>query len=253
VSWKPYAFVIGILVVVEITVLVFHVPQYLVPAPTQVFVELRDQRDYLMSNVPATFYEIWAGFLIALVVGIALAIPVALTKFGEQALMPILVATQSVPKSALAPIFVVWFGFGFTPKIVVAALLAFFPIVVNMVRGLRSVDPEMVQYLTTLGASKWEILRRLRIPTSAPYLLAAMKVSISLATVGAIVGEFVGADSGLGHVILKAINDFDTTTMFAALLVVSVIGVISYGVIALIEKRVLSWQLDDVAVASAGA
>jgi len=252
-SWKPFALTLGLLVAVELAVRVFGVPAYLVPPPTEVAVELVERWDYFAANIPATLWETWAGFLIALVVGVALAVPIALTRFGDQAIMPILVATQSVPKTALAPIFVIWFGFGFTPKIVVAALLAFFPIVVNTVRGLRSVDPEIVQYLRTLGAHPWDILRRLRFPTSLPYLFAGMKVSISLAIVGAIVGEFIGADEGLGHVILRAINNFDTGTMFAALLVVSVIGVLSYGVIALIEKRVLSWQPDDVSAAAGGA
>lgn len=252
-SWKPYALVAALLVIVEIAVRVFEVPAYLVPPPSAVFVELWERWDYFLPNIPSTVYEIWVGFLIALVAGVALAIPVALTRFGDQAIMPILVATQSVPKTALAPIFVIWFGFGFTPKIVVAALLAFFPIVVNTVRGLRSVDPELVQYLTTLGASRWEILRRLRFPSALPFLFAGMKVSISLAVVGAVVGEFIGADQGLGYVILRAINNFDTGTMFAGLLIVSVVGVVSYGVIALLEKRVLSWQPADVAAAASGA
>lgn len=252
-SWKPWALVLGILAAVEAIVLLFDVPKFLVPAPSQVLIVLWEEREYLLGNVWATVYETWAGFIIALVVGVGLAVPVALTKFGEQSLMPILVATQSVPKTALAPIFVVWFGFGFAPKIVVAALLAFFPIVVNMVRGLRAVDLEMVQYLRTLGASSWEIFRRLRVPSSGPYLFAAMKVSVSLATVGAIVGEFIGADQGLGYVILRAINNFDTTMMFAALIVVSLVGVASYGVIAAVEKRVLAWQPDDIAAVAAGA
>lgn len=252
-SLKPYVFVLAIFAVWEALVRLLDVPGYLVPAPSDVAMSLWTQRAYLMSNVPATVFEIWVGFAIALVGGVALGVPVALTKFGDQAVMPVLVATQSIPKTALAPIFVVWFGFGFPPKIVVAALLAFFPIVVNMVRGLRSVDIELVQYLRTLGASPREIFARLRLPASQPYLFSAMKVSISLATVGAIVGEFIGADRGLGYVILRAINNFDTAVMFAGLTVVSLIGVLSYGLIALVEKRVLSWQPESMQSPVAGA
>lgn len=252
-SAKPYAFAVALLAVWEALVRLLHVPAYLVPAPSNIAIELWQQRAYLLRNVPATLYEIWVGFAIALVVGIALAVPVALTKFGDEAVMPILVATQSVPKSALAPIFVVWFGFGLAPKVVVAALLAFFPIVVNMVRGLRSVDLELVQYLRTLGSSSSEIFFRLRLPASMPYLFSAMKVSISMATVGAIVGEFIGADTGLGYVILRAINNFDTEVMFAGLTVVSLIGVVSYGLIALAERRVLSWQPESMQSPVAGA
>ncbi len=251
-SYKPYALTLGLFILWEAVVRLFAVPAYLVPAPSAVAVELWTKRTYLLQNTPATLYEVWLGFVIALVVGMVLAVPVALTKFGDQAIMPVLVATQSVPKSALAPIFVIWFGFGLLPKVVVAALLAFFPIVVNMVRGLRSVEPEMVQYLSTLGARRWDVFLRLRLPSSVPYLFAAMKVSISLATVGAIVGEFIGSDRGLGFVILRAINNFDTVVMFAGLTVVSVIGVVSYAVIGIVEKRVLAWQPDTVAV-SGGA
>lgn len=251
-SWKPFALIAAILSVTEVVVRVLNVPAYLVPAPTAVFVEMFTRWDYFVAHIPSTAFEIWAGFFIALVVGIGLAIPVALTRFGEQALMPVLVATQSIPKTALAPIFVIWFGFGLSPKVVMAAVIAFFPIVVNMVLGLRSVDTEIVQYLRTVGASSWDIFRKLRLPSALPYLLASMKVSISLATVGAIVGEFVGADEGLGYVILRAINNFDTVTMFVALVIVSVVGVLSYGLVALLERRVLAWS-PDVSTVSASA
>ncbi|WP_420111818.1 ABC transporter permease [Pseudactinotalea sp.] len=251
-TWKPFALIAALLAVTEAAVRLFDVPTYLVPAPSAVFAELGMRWDYFVTHVPATTVEIWVGFAIALLAGILLSLPIALTKFGEQALMPVLVATQSIPKTALAPIFVIWFGFGLTPKITMAAVIAFFPIVVNMVLGLRSVDPEIVQYLRTVGASNWEIFRKLRLPSSLPYLLAGMKVSISLATVGAIVGEFVGADQGLGFVILRAINNFDTVTMFAALLVVSVLGVLSYGAVALLERRALSWA-PDISTSQTGA
>lgn len=238
----PIALTIGILVAWEAIVLIFSVPKFLIPAPTAILESLWTNFGYIASNIPATLYEIWAGFALALAIGLTLGAIVALTRFGERALMPLIVATQSIPKTALAPIFVVWFGFGFLPKIMIAAALAFFPIVVNLARGLRAVEPELVQYLQTLGASRLDVLRRLRLPAALPYLFAAMKVAISLATVGAIVGEFIGASTGLGYVILRAINNYDTPIMFAALLVVSLIGMASYGVIAFAEKRALSWQ-----------
>lgn len=250
-SWKPVTFVVVLLVLIEVTVKAFSIPEYEVPAPTAIFNELIAQRHYFADQVPITTLEIWLGFVIAVVAGVALAIPVALTKFGEQAIMPVLVATQTVPKTALAPIFVVWFGFGVMPKVAIAALIAFFPIVVNMARGLRSVDTEIVQYMTTLGATKWTIFLKFRLPSSLPYLLTAMKMAISLSTIGAIVGEFVGSDSGLGYAILTAINNYDTVSMFAGLVVVSLIGVLSYGVIALLEKKALSWEA-DVSAASSG-
>ena len=196
-----------------------------------------------------TLYEALLGWVFGVVAGVVLGIALGRVRFLADVLGPYIKVLNSIPRIVLAPIFVIWFGFGFTPKILIAALLGFFPVVVNTARGLRAVDPEMVQYLRTLGASTTVIFLRLRLPASLPYLMASAKVSISLATVGAVVGEFIGASQGLGYVILRAINNFDTTTMFAALLLVSVIGVISYGVIALVERRMLSWQPDDVAAA----
>jgi NitT/TauT family transport system permease protein len=239
---SPYLLTFALLILWEAAVLVFDIPPFLIPSPTAIAQSLWNDAPYLLANIPATLFEIWVGFALALAIGLALGIVVSLTRFGEQAVMPLVVATQSIPKTALAPIFVVWFGFGFTPKIMMAAALAFFPIVVNLARGLRAVEPEMVQYLTTLGASRRDIFLRLRLPSAMPYFFSGMKVAISLATVGAIVGEFIGASSGLGYVILRAINNYDTPIMFAALVLVSLIGVLSYGLIVLIEKRVLSWQ-----------
>lgn len=234
----------------ELLVRVLDVQEYLLPPPSKVAQAMWEKRDYLLENTPATLIEIWVGFGIAIAVGILLAVPVALTRFGEQAVMPALVALQNVPKAALAPVFLVWFGYGLTPKIVIAALLAFFPVVVNTSRGLRAVEPEMVQYMTTLGASRREITMRLRLPTSLPYLFASAKVAISLATVGAIVGEFLGAKEGLGHVIFRALNNFETPTMFAALVLTSAIGVASYGLVNLAERWFLRWQPDDLAIQS---
>ena len=241
-AWKPAALVAGILVVWELVVRVFDVAEFLVPAPSAVAIELVTRWDYFAKQMPATITEIWVGFAIAVVLGIALAIPVALTDFGQQAIMPVLVATQTIPKAALAPLFVIWFGFDLTPKIAIAALIAFFPIVVNMALGLSSVDDELVQYMATLGASKMAIFRKLRLPASVPYLTSAMKMSISLATIGAIVGEFVGADQGLGYTILRAINNFDTAAMFAAIFLVSAIGMASYWVIVVLERSLLRWK-----------
>jgi NitT/TauT family transport system permease protein len=249
--WKPIALLVGLVLLTEALVIVLNVPAYLIPAPSAVVVEMVTDWDYYWSAVPPTLIEIVVGFILAVIVGVVLAIPVALTRFGEQALMPLVVATQSIPKAALAPIFVVWFGFDLMPKIVVAMLLAFFPIVVNMARGLRAVEPELVQYMSTLGASSWFVFVRLRLPQSAPYLFAAMKVGVSLATVGAIVGEFIGADRGLGYLMTNAMNNFDTTSMFSALVLTSAIGVVLYGLVAFAERRFMSWQPDAAIAASA--
>ncbi|WP_432989596.1 ABC transporter permease [Dactylosporangium sp. CA-233914] len=240
--WRPAVLAAAVLLAWELVVRVLHVADYLVPAPSTVFSGMWTQREYLWQNIGPTAYEIWTGFALAVLIGLGLGLLVSLTRFGDEAVMPLLVATQSVPKTALGPVFVVWFGYGSLPKVVMAGALAFFPIVVNLVRGLRAVEPEMVQYLVTLGASRLDVVWRLRLPAALPYLLSAMKVAISLATVGAIVGEFLGASEGLGYVMLQASNSYDTSTLFAALVVTSVIGVVSYSVISLIERLTLGWQ-----------
>lgn len=248
--WKPTALFVALIALTEMAVRVLEVPNYLIPAPSVILAEMVGNWGYYWAAIPPTTFEIVVGFILAVIVGILLAIPIALTKFGEQALMPLIVGTQCIPKVALAPIFVIWFGFGLAPKVVVALAIAFFPIVVNMARGLRAVEPEIVQYMSTLGASSWFVFTRLRVPQSSPYLFAAMKVGVSLATVGAIVGEFIGADRGLGYLMTYAMNNFDTTRMFVALVVTSVIGVILYGLVALAEKKFLSWQPEENIVAA---
>lgn len=244
---------LAILLLWELSTIVFNIKDYILPSPTQIGELIWLERETLLHNTLPTTYEVWLGFALAFIAGVALAAPIALTKFGAEAIMPIVVASQSVPKTALAPLFLVWFGFGLLPKVVIAATIAFFPIVVNLVRGLQAVEPEMVQYMTTLGASRRDIFFRLRLPTSLPFLFAALKVSISLATVGAVVGEFVGASEGLGYLILRSINNFDTPVMFAGLVCVSLLGVVSYGAIVVIEKYFLSWEAENIQTVSAGA
>lgn len=252
-NWKALLLALGLLGIWEACVHVFGIPDYMLPAPSTIALVLWQERERVLLNALPTAYEVWLGFGLAFVAGTTLAIPIALTKFGSQAMMPIVVASQSIPKTALAPLFLVWFGFGMLPKIVIAATIAFFPIVVNLVRGLQAVEPEMVQYMRTLGATPGDIFRRLRLPMSLPFLFAGLKVSISLATVGAVVGEFVGADEGLGYLILRSINNFDTPTMFAGLVAVSLLGVLSYGAILVVEKRFLDWEPEGIEAVSAGA
>lgn len=241
--WQPVVLVVAVLLLWEATVRVFAIQSFLLPAPSAIIERVWTDRAYLLENTPVSLYEIVIGFAIGLLVGMALAIPVALTSFGQNAVMPLLVAIQTIPKVALAPLFVIWLGFGPAPKIAIAALLTFFPIVVNMSQGLRSVESELVQYLRTLGARPAMVFFRLRLPFSAPYLFAGMKSAIPLAVTGAIVGEFIQASEGLGYVILRSINNFDTALTFAGIVVVSLIGVVLYGVIAAIERILLGWHV----------
>jgi NitT/TauT family transport system permease protein len=177
------------------------------------------------------------------VLGFVIAIGIAYSRWVSEMTYPFLVAAQVLPKVALAPLFLIWFGFGLTPKVVIAALIAFFPIVINTARGLSSVEPELIQYMHSLGANWREIFFKISLPWALPYVFASFRISIGLAVVGAVVGEFISSDSGLGYVISYANTSLDTDVMFAGLLVLSALGVALFLVIVLIERVTLSWQI----------
>ena len=241
---KPLGVSLLFLLAWEGAVVVFDIKEFLRPPPSTILQEMWADRSELVRQSVPTLTEIWLGFLLAFGVGFLLAIPIAYSRFVEESIFPILVSFQVVPKVALAPLFLVWLGFGMTPKVMVAALIAFFPIIVNTVKGLRSVEPEMVQWMKSLGAKPWEIFFKLSLPWALPYIFAALKISIGLAVVGAIVGEFIGTDNGLGYIILRSTANLDTTSMFAALIVVSLLGIVSYALVSLAEKWLMSWQVE---------
>ncbi|WP_369824575.1 ABC transporter permease [Cellulosimicrobium sp. CUA-896] len=167
---------------------------------------------------------------------------------------PLILFAQVIPKIAIAPILVVWFGFGLTPKIVLAVLIAFFPVVVSAVAGLRSTDPELLELSATMGASRWKTFRKIRFPGALPQLMSGLKVAVTLAVVGAVVGEFVGADRGLGYVLLLASGNLDAPLLFADLILMSLIGVVLFLLVELLERLLIPWHASrrgNVALAAA--
>lgn len=236
---KPLLAVVVALLAWELAVRVLNIQPYILPSPLAVVERFVGSLGFLAQQALPTLLEIWVGFVLAVVAGFALAIPIAYSRNVEDTAFPILVAFEVVPKVALAPLLIIWLGFGIEPKIVIAALIAFFPIVVNSVRGLRSVDPEFVQWCTSLGATKPAIFWKLSLPWAMPYIFAAMRVSIAAAVVGAVVGEFVGTDRGLGFVIMQTTSSADTTGTFAALLSLGIVGMLSFQVIVVAERLYL--------------
>lgn len=243
--WRALPALVGVAILLlwELAVVVLDIAPFLLPRPSSVADEMWAERDQLMSQSVPTLVEIWAGFSLALVIGFLLALPVAYSRTVDRLVMPVIVTFQVIPKVALAPLFLVWLGFGMAPKIWVAALIAFFPILINTIKGLRSVDAELVQWMSTLGAPRRTIFWKLSFPWAMPYLFAAMKVSISFSVVGAIVGEFIGTDRGLGYVLLTSTVVLDTELTFAAIVAISILGVCSYGVVAAAERIMLPWQV----------
>ncbi|MEV6652906.1 ABC transporter permease [Streptomyces sp. NPDC051219] len=218
------------------------VEAYLVPSPGATFDVLAEKGGYVWHHTWVTTYETLLGFAIAVGVGVLAAVIMVYSSTVEKTLYPILLFAQVVPKIAIAPLFVVWLGFGIAPKILIAVLIAFFPVVISMVTGLKAVDPEMLQLSSTMGARPWQTFVKIRFPASLPHLFSGLKVAVTLAVTGAVVGEFVGANEGLGYVILQANGNLDTPMLFAGLLVMSLIGVVLFVLVEIAEKLMLPWH-----------
>lgn len=197
---------------------------------------------YLLYHSWVTCVEILLGFFGAVAIGIPLAILVVYSPFLERLIFPLLVASQSIPKIAIAPLLIFWAGIGLAPKALVALLIAFFPIVVDTVVGLRSVEVEMLYLGKSMGAGPRQIFWKIRLPTALPYVFAGFKVAITLAVVGAIIAEFIQADAGLGYALLQASSSMNTAMSFAVIIVLSVIGVLLFALVSLIGDRLTYWH-----------
>ncbi len=227
----------------EAGVRVFDVPIFVLPPPSEVLVTIVDERVRLWENSLATLWAVLAGFGLAIAVSVPLALLIVYSKIFDKAIYPLLVFSQTVPKIAVAPIFIVWFGFGVTPKILIAFLICFFPIVIDTVIGLRSVPPEMMDLIRSMGGSRREVFRRVRIPNALPYFFSGLKIAITLSVVGAVVGEFVGSTRGLGFVIIQASSFLNTRLLFAAIVVLTLIGVVLFYLVDTLERLLVPWHV----------
>jgi NitT/TauT family transport system permease protein len=231
----------AVIVAWELAIRLFNVSAFVLPAPTAVIRSLIESRAQLAAAAQATAIEVLVGFVFAAITGIAVALVIVRFERFGRALYPLIVLFQNVPKVALAPIFILWFGFDLAPKIVLIVVIAFFPVAIDMLAGLQSVEPSFVALMQSVGASQGKILMRVRIPHSLPHLMAGLKVAITFSVIGAIVGEFAGASQGLGYVIQFASTQLDTPLIFAALIVVSVLGLAFYYVVELAERLLVPW------------
>jgi len=237
-----FALFMGIIALWEAVSRIFKLPEFVLPAPTSILEVLVSRQRELGFAAYVTATEVVLGFLISALVGATVALVIArFTAFGR-ALYPLVVLFQNVPKVALAPLFILWFGFDLAPKVVLIVVIAFFPVAINMLVGLQTVDSNLIALMRSVGASRNEILRRIQIPNSLPYLMAGLKVAVTLAVIGAIVGEFAGAQAGLGYMIQFASTQMQTSLVFAALVEVSVLGMLFYYVIEWIERRYINWM-----------
>ncbi len=221
---------------------VSKVPTYILPSPFEIAVQFLTSYQALAGNALVTVYETVTGFALAAILAVLIAIAVVTISFFRIAVYPSIVAFNSLPKVALAPLLVVWFGLGIESKIVMTLIISFFPIVINTIAGLERIDPDLMYFVKSLGASELDVLRKIRLPHSLPFIFDGLKIAITLAVVGAIVGEFVSAVSGLGNVILIATTSLITTMVFAALFTVTLIAMVLYYIVVISEKLLIRWM-----------
>jgi NitT/TauT family transport system permease protein len=231
----------GMLLMWQAACWAFHIPVFALPSPLVIGAELVDQQPSLFRAAAVTGEEVLVGFGLSAVVGIAVALVIARFLYFGRALYPLVVLFQTVPKVALAPLFILWFGFNLFPKILLIVTIAFFPVALNMLAGLQSADPNLLALFHSIGAGKNEILYRVQIPYALPQLMAGLKIAVTLSVIGAIVGEFSGSSAGLGYVIEFASTQLETPLVFAALVEVSALGVAFYYAVELIERRFVFW------------
>jgi putative hydroxymethylpyrimidine transport system permease protein len=221
---------------------VLNLESYLVPSPTEIASSLWENRSLLAENAWVTLQEVLLGFLCALIAGILFAALLHLSGLLRRATYPLLIASQTIPILVFAPILVVWFGFGIGPKLAIVALVCFFPIAVNTFDGLRSVDPEAIKTMRTLYASRLQILWRLEAPSALPYFFSGVRIGATIAVIGAVFGEWAGADMGLGVLIRQDNALLETARLFAAATILTAIGLALFGLIALAERRIVTWR-----------
>lgn len=225
----------------EFIVKLLSIPSYLLPSPSAIILKSVEQSNVLIQNSFITLNEAFWGFFLANVVSFLLAASFIYFKSVERAILPYAIALKTTPIIALMPLIILWFGSGSVSKIIAAALICFFPSLINSIKGFRSFSNETLDIFKSYGANKLQIFFKLRLPYALPYVFSALKVSSSLSIVGALVGEFIGANKGLGFVIIISSYTLDTTTMFSAVLAAAILGILFFSIIAFVEKLVITW------------
>ena len=245
-TWQrvlPWAVIIGAFVLWEVVVRAFDIEQFVLPSPVVTFESMWQWRGPLFENAMQTLFTSMLGFLLAVVSGVVLGCAIGGSTLVYAALYPMLIGFNAIPKVAVVPILVIWFGIGTVPAVITAFLLSFFPIVVNVATGIATVEPELRDVMRALGAGSLDIILKIGLPRAMPYFFASLKIAVSVAFVGSILAETIAANSGIGHLMVVASSRFDVPLVFAALLVTSALGVAMYLIAATIEKRMTGWTM----------
>ncbi|GAA3763757.1 ABC transporter permease [Microbacterium kribbense] len=238
------AILIIVFAVWEIVVRAFHVNPLILPAPSEIFVRLVEmlKGPTIWQDAQTTATEAVVGFAIAVFVGVIAGVILGKSRLLEISMRPLVVGSQVVPKVALIPLFVIWFGFGISSKIIIAALMGFFPIMLNVQLGVRSVDPGQRDVMRSLNASKWHTFRHLELKSTLPYVFAGMEVGIVFSLIGAIVGEYLGGSVGLGYELVQTLNNLDAPGLFAVILLLSALGLILYFLVTVAKRLSIPWH-----------
>jgi len=233
----------------EFAVRLFGIKEYLLPPPSTVWVEFWKRHEIVLAGAWFTTQEMLAGYALAVVVSIPLAMWIAWSRFMEQSVYPVIVFLQIIPKIAVAPLFIIWFGFGFTPKLLVVFLLCFFPIVVASIAGFKSADKDVMDFARTTGASGLRLFIRIRLPQALPLIFTGLKVGAALAATAAVVAEFVASDKGLGYLLLQYNGQLETPMVFATIVLLSLIGLALYYAVEILERIAIPWHASQQAAA----
>ncbi|MCK5417540.1 MAG: ABC transporter permease [Desulfobacterales bacterium] len=225
---------LGVVIIWHLWVTMSNIPDYVMPSPGATLLSLGEEYGWL-HNTYITAVEVFGGYFLAVIAGVGLALIFNWFKIMETMFMPLMVSLNMIPKVALGPLFIVWLSYGVGPNILISFSICFLPILLTMERGLRESDPDLLDLVRTLRASRWQIFTKIQLPGSLPYLFSGMKVAVVLAVAGAIVGEFIASQEGLGYLMLQVQVTLDTAAMFMAVLIITAIGVVLYGLVLLLE------------------
>ena len=212
------------------------VPKFVMPSPQATLAALFSGSYRWFDNILVTAVEIYGGYILAVLVGVAIALSFSWSQVWENAMMPLLVSLNMIPKVALGPLIIVWFSYGMFPNMLIAFSIGVFPIVLTTARGLREVEPELLDLVRSLRGSKWQVFTKIQLPGALPYIFSGMKVAAVLAVAGAIVGEFLGSEKGLGYLMLQVQVTLDTAAMFMAVILITLLGVLLYGLVLVLER-----------------
>jgi NitT/TauT family transport system permease protein len=241
-NYETILMFLGVVLVWHFGVVLLGIKEYILPTPWAAFKTLFQAKFRWPMNFMATFYEVAGGFLVSAVIGVFLGVLVVWAEWMKKAILPFLVFVNSLPKIAVAPLFMIWCGYGVLPNILIVFLISFFPVVINTAAGLLAVEEDLIDLVRYLHASKWQRMMKIQLPNSLPYIFSGLKIAATTAVTGAIVGEFIASDRGLGAVIISSQTTLATPAIFGSLTLITVIGMVVYGGVGFLERVLMPWQ-----------